>query len=350
MVRGARPMGRCAALGGALLAAVTALSACGCQRTEDSRPGPAGAAEPLPAGAVARVGRTLVSARAVAQIASQQHLSTRAAFDQATFDALLALEAQSDGSALTADARVASRGALARATLLALMQEASRSPITPAEIAEWTERRWLDVDRPEGYRTVHAVVLVDAKDGDDVRARARALAEQWHKALEPAAEAARRTRAPAIPAEQAFRTAPNDNADPAIPPFVKAVRAIDAGGLKTIVQGLDPVARDGRVMSDLSPGAAYLPEFAAAAATLAERGDLSPVTPSAVGFHVIMLLERISPRHLSDADKLAELRSSIVAARGKQAQDELRAKLHAASAGEVVPNADALLAQVVVEP
>lgn len=303
----------------------------------------------LPPGVVARVGSidpagdksaarfVDVTADRVARIAAAQRVSISEARDIAVHDALLAQGAIARGldRAPGFDRDVAR--VLARAMLHRLLADARRAPPTDAELQAAASRRWLDVDRPEGSRVVHAVVRFDAaKDDDAKKAAARALAESIHAAVAPIAE-----RAASMPLVEgaplpSARQIPAEDPDPLSGAFRKAASAVPAGSLEVVVEPLPTVASDGRV---LGPGNEALdPTFSRAAAAIPARGGLAPVTLTSFGFHVILLLERTPARVLTGDDRAARLFSDIVNERARAAEKKLLATLRPQGA----PSPDAL--------
>ena len=112
------------------------------------------------------------------------------------------------------------------------------------------------------------------------------------------------------------------------------------------VEALPPVSATGRVIAE--EGGTFDPHFSRAAAQLAHRGDVSPPTVSTFGVHVLMLLEKI-PGHIVPAEeRRALLRDEAIAGRAGAAQRALLGGSRASVA--VDPSADALLAEVAVEP
>ena len=338
-------LGRSAVLLGLVLAA-----GCGGHGERDGAPGPGAASAALPTGVVAKVGTRLVPASNVAQIASAQRISERAALEVAVADALLALGAEAGPDAKRPAVRMGINGVLARALLHQLWGEAMAKPISAGELTAAAARHWLDVDRPDGFRAVHAVVQVDDQADQATRASARALAERIRVALGPVAEQTRGTSPPARQGVERFRFDSSDRRDPAIDAFLRAVAAIDAGGLRVHSEPLQVVAADGRVLDyDAEPGASYAPEFAAGTAALRERGELSSIVQSSFGYHVIMLLERLPGRHASESELTAELHDGILADRARRAHKQLLAEQRQRIHVEVTSNVDALLAQVKAE-
>lgn len=330
------------------IAAAVAVSALGC-RSDDAPLSSSGSpprAGSLPAGVVARVGAADIAARSIARIAQAQAIAITRARDAAVRDALFESEARARGLDREPSVRAALQVALARLVLHDIFDAAKRAgPMTDAELYDATQFHWLDVDRPPGFRTVHAVVRLDAKADAARRKDASAIAEAIRRALEPIAAAA----APAPPALSApmdpdpARPAPT--LDPLVAQFKQAAEAVPHQGFDVTIEPLPAVAADGRV---LEPGdRAFDPDFARAAAGLERRGEISPLTVTSFGVHVIMLLERTPPRTLPADERRALLQDEVVVARARAAQ---RALLERSREGVVVERGvDALLAVVAVD-
>lgn len=331
------------ALGPRLGLCVLALgTSCG-QGSAPARP----ATGELPPGVVARVGAIEVTAERVARIAAARGVGAASARELAVRDALLASAAAAQGLDAAADVRLTVDNELARRLLRKLLAEARAHPPTEPELEEAASRRWLDVDRPEGSRTVHAVVLVDpAKDDEPKQARARAVAEAIRAAALPVAErAATMPLVEGAPPPSARLTA-NDDPDPLSAAFRRAAATVPADGLTVRIEPLGTVAADGRL---LAPGDQYYhPDFARAAAGLPARGALSQVVASPAGLHVILLLERTAAQVLTGAARISRLRDDIVNERARAADKRLLAGLKARAS--VAPDATGLLALVSMDP
>jgi peptidyl-prolyl cis-trans isomerase C len=301
---------------------------------------------PLPPGVVARVGGRSITVAEVSRIALAQGLDRAAARDVAVQDTLFALGAEANGRADSLDARLAWRGELARRLLRRILAEARATPPTEAELRDAAARRWLEIDRPEGFRTVHAVVRFDPSDADEKKARARSLAEAIHAAALPIAE-----RAAALPLRgggappSGPRIAPQDDPDPLSAAFRQAVAALPAGGLEVTAEPLPAVTAAGRL---LIAGDQHLDEdFTRAATALPARGALSPVVESRFGAHVILLLERTPAVVLDHDARLVKLRDDIVNERARAAEKQLLAGL--GERRSVAPDVAALLGLVAVD-
>jgi hypothetical protein len=299
---------------------------------------------PLPAGVVARVGDQDITVAEVARIAAAQHVSATEARDVAVRDRLLARGAEAQGLAGSRATAPILDGELARRLLQRELADARATPPTEAELAEATERRWLEIDRPEGFRTVHALVRLAATDDEPTKHRALALAEtiravalsiSEQTASQPSSESG----------SVGARTGPNDDPDPLSAAFRKAVAALPADGLQVRAEALPPVSAEGHV---LIAGEQYLdPTFARGAAALAKRGAVSPIVMSSYGAHVIVLLERTPALVLKGAERVAKLSDDIVSERARAAEKALLAGLR--GRGSVAADAPALLGLVTVD-
>jgi peptidyl-prolyl cis-trans isomerase C len=241
--------------------------------------------------------------------------------------------------------------ALARFTLRELLDAARKAgPITDAELYDATQFHWLDMDRPAGFRTVHAVVRLDDKADAAHQKDAAAIAAAIRRALEPLAAApAPAPSAPPPSSQPSQGAAPNDPAetDPLVEQFKQAAGAVPHEGFNVAIEALPPVAEDGRV---LEPGGqAFDPDFARAAAALERRGELSQPTVTSFGVHVIMLLERTPPRSLPADERRARLQEETVVARARASQRKLLPRARDEEGVVVDRGVDALLALVAVD-
>lgn len=277
----------------------------------------------LASGEIARVGDEHVDAASVQAIAAAQGTSLAVARDRAIRDALFAVEARTRGRAL---------GAVESAWLARrLLDERRREldvPVTDEELAEVSARHWLAFDRPEGFRVVHAIVLVPATKGQP------ADPATWERAESVAS----RVREAANVAAQEAKTLPaNDNAVTAA--LNKVIAGLDAGGFKTKVEPLPGVAADGRVLRDNA--GTFAPEFAAEVSKLRDRGDTTPPFRSPFGIHVAILLERTPAQTVAAEERRAFVHDEVLDQRVRAARAQMVAP-HAASV-EVATNVAALL-------
>lgn len=304
-------------------------------------------AGPLPPGVVARVPPITVSADQVARIAARRGLDARAARDAAVADAVLARGALDRGLDAAPETQRRMSAELARRALRRLLDEARATPPTDAELRAAAERKWLDVDRPEGFRTVHAVVVIDQEKTNPAElARARAVAAAIHAAALPIAAGAEAMPLLEGTPHPSDRLPPSEDPDPLSRAFRLAAAAVPADGFQVVVQPLETVSADGRVLKPV--GGVYLAPFAAAAAALPARGALSPVSPSPAGLHVILLLERTAAQMLTGEARFRRLRDDVVNERARAASSRLLAALRPRA--EIAAEATGLLGLVNVEP
>ena len=320
-------------------ALVAAASLCAACRGEPAPPpAPAPGAAALPPGVVARVGGLDVAAESVARVAAAQKIPLDRAREAAVRDALLAAGARE--RRLDEALRAEIHAVLARRVLRQLLDDAALAgPVTDEELRAATERHWIELDRPEAFRTVHAVVRLKADADAATRDRARALAQAIRAAVAGARDVALRTQPP-----QASSGRPP--ADPAAEAFQEAARAVPADGLEVVAEPLAPVTAAGRV---LVPGRQQLdPDFARAAAALSARGDLSPPVTSSFGVHVLLLLERIPPSLIPEDERRRLVHDEVMSDRARAAHARLLATLRREPM--LADGADALLSLVRIEP
>ncbi len=259
----------------------------------------------LAAGIVARVGREEVAESTAFRIAAKQGIDVTAARELAIRDALFASEARARG--VPTDPAIEGRvsAALARRLLHQLMDEAERKgPVTDAELDRVMARRWIELDRPEGFRTMHAVVRFAENADASTRARAETVARALREAVLPVAESARTIARP-----QPKRPGEEVN-DPVVAAFRSAVDAIDKDGFEVVVEALAPVAADGRLIR--LEGGTLVDSFARAASALGARGETSPLVATSFGVHVIVLLERTAASSVPVEERRKLVRDEVV--------------------------------------
>lgn len=300
-------------------------------------------------GVAARVGALRVSQASVARVAAAQKVAPAAARDLLVRDALFsagAIEAELDREPAT---ELAVDAVLARALLRSLFDEADKAgPVTDAELSETTARHWLELDRPDAWRTVHALVRAKGKaqvpgatlaEAAQLLSRDLSATSRDAAASEPPAAAGPGRPPPEDPMVAKFK-------DAATAAFERIKATIERGAdMELVAEGLPPVSADGRVLTP-QPGG-FDEKFARTAAALRTRGELSPPTETQFGVHVIMLLERLPGHTVPVEERRALLREEVVTARATKLRDELLGRLRAGL--EIDRSADALLALVSVE-
>jgi hypothetical protein len=221
----------------------------------------------LGGGVVATVGAITINDDAVTRVASARGLSPRDALEALIRDALLASAFLAEHRSADAVA-AARRSSGARAMLEDLRREAlARGAPTDDEVAQFTKKQWIDLDRPEAVATQHAVVLVQSPDQE---ATALSVAREIRRAV----------------------VAAGSSVD-----FEAEARRVASRGLRVVVETLPAVALDGRVMNldDLANGPASLEvAYAQAAHALTVPGALSEPVRSSYGYHVIRLNARVA--------------------------------------------------------
>jgi len=217
---------------------------------------------------------------------------------------------------------VLARAAAARALLEGMKTDAiARGAPSDAEVAELTEQRWVELDRPESARTTHAVALVDKPDDD---ARARGVAERIYAAV-------------------------RDLHDPAA--FMRVAKAVAHEGIEIRAERLPAVTRDGRAFDPDKPGAGansrFDPDFAKAATALA-AGEVSAPVKSAFGYHVILCEARLPELRVPLEERRTLLHDEVIKARAERAKQELLARLATTTPIQVSRASDELTAHVVL--
>lgn len=307
----------------------------------DPRNGEAGsetAQVPLPPGAVAMVGGATITGDDVDGVARAHGIDRARALDLVVHDTLLARGAEARSLAMAPEVAGAIRGALGRQVLKDALAKARSEPLTDAEVAEASKRKWLEIDRPEGVRTIHALVRFTPRDPAAKRQRGSEIAEAIRAAIVPMATRTQEYELPGVPSEP--WPSVQDPTDPLAVAFRKAASAVPHDGAEVTIEALPAVASDGRVLLPGQPPA-FDSVFVAAATSLRARGAMSPVTLTVFGAHVILLLERTPPIVLSAAARRNRLRNDIENERARAAVKRLLASPTPRSS--IAPDAAGLL-------
>jgi hypothetical protein len=289
---------------------------------------------------VARVQSDDIAASSVARVAAAQQKSPREARDILVRDALYAAGARERG--LEAGLAFPASGVLARRLLKELLAQAERAgPVTDEELAKATRVYWLSIDRPEGFATAHAYVLLGPDDGPDRRAEAL----RWAEALrEKALDLAAQVTGSSPRKSEGFSPQPPDD------PITAALRDLaannDGDGVEAKVEAVPAMAADGRELS--SEATQNDLDYARAASALTARGDVSPVTTTRFGVHVIVLLDRTPAVRFSTEERRAKVRDTVIKDRALELQKRLMKELRPTAS--IDPNVDSVLAEVQVDP
>lgn len=261
-----------------------------------------GSGEELLPNVVARVGGDTVEADFVVKAMKSRRGSADDVVRSLVREAVLAQHAKRSNPSR---ADYLARAALARrASELALAEARNQGEPTEAEVKEFTDRHWTELDRPKMSRASHALFTVDEKTNlSTAQAAARGL-RAW---------LVERQKEGKLETAEQFRALASEFA---------------AGTLKAKVEALQPVTEDGRVAvpgSPQKPGAervSYVIAFAQAANALENVGDLSPPVETRFGVHVLYLEERFAPEHVPYPRRAQILLPEII--------DQRAAKLQAA--------------------
>lgn len=291
-----------------------------CAQAPDERPASRHAR--LPSGVVARAAGEDISLETAQRIASAEGVSLPVARDRALSDALFATAARTTFQSREL-APVLERAAIARALLETLKNDATaRGPVTDAEVAELTSRRWRELDRPEAARTSHAVALVE-KPTDE--AKARAVAYLIYDAVKGVKDAAE---------------------------FLRLAGAVPHEGVEVRVERLPPVTADGRVVDPDKPSAdseqGFDPVFSKAALQLVP-GAVSEPTKTVFGYHVIFCEARLPEQRVPLEERRQLLHDEVLKARAERAKQELLTRLSAAQPIQIARAADDLTSRVRID-
>ncbi|MBM4377120.1 MAG: hypothetical protein FJ095_18720 [Deltaproteobacteria bacterium] len=310
----------------------------------------------LESGVVAQIDSEIIRTREVSLVMREKPTSPSAARDALVHDSLFAAWARAD---FPEEAKHAEAAALSRALLHELTRQARESPISPDEFADWEQARFLDVDRPEGFRVVHAVALVDAKLPGSKLKEVRAYVSMLRERIGALAAAQRATKPPLRNGEDVFLERTEIPEDLIAAAVRDLVTGMSHGELDVRYEALGAISSDGRFLNYArSPWERLHETFAAAAGRLETRGDVSQLVETDLesdgkalrGLHVIVLLERTPAMRLPDDARRALLLPSILEARVLRARKNLLESLAKQETVVVERNADALLESVALNP
>jgi hypothetical protein len=316
-----------------LLACLSCIAGCSPDSGPSSTQGPppsgiqvaATGSETLAPGVVARVGAFDIFAERLALVVQAQQVSPKEACEMEIRDALFANGALARTLFDMPGVAAALRGRLARAVLSKQAQETSVLAPTDDEVREATARHFVDLDRPEAFKVIHAVVRVASGADAATKTRAREVAETIKRQVSQVKD----------PAE-----------------FRSRAEAVEHGGFELVVEELKPVAADGRVIDLENPpnqggrSGSYEVPFAVAASRLGQPGDKSDPIETEYGWHVLMLVQRQAAHSVPFEERRRMLRDEIVASRAKRSVEALRNELRNRLKPIIERSADAVLVEV----
>lgn len=257
---------------------------------------------PAATGAVAMIDATPISGESLAKALQNSTVGSKAALDELIDVRLLGLFAENGGLEV-GRLHVVRRSVLARVLLERVEVESSRPSIpTDTEVEAMTERRWIEIDRPEAVQTCH--VVVHSRGLSD--AAGLALAERLADALHPLTQCAK---------------------------FIERAKALPAGGATVTAEMLPPVTIDGRTLVldgnqiPIDEGEPFDIDFARAAHQLRAIGNQSGIVRTQFGWHIILLSGRIASRRLPIEERRRLLARDILQHRASVRSEALIADL-----------------------
>ena len=305
--------------GGLLVCALSLASALSCS-TNHERAAPTQQRVTLAPDLAAQVGGADIALDTVTRIARAQHVTPVAARALAVSDARYAAGARAvlDGSDVVA---VLERAAWSRALLESFQTEAAAAgPPSDAEVAELSELRWQDFDRPETVRTTHAVAQVQKPEQD---APARALAQRIFEAV----------RGITDPQE-----------------FIRVAQAVPHEGIELRAERLPPVTRDGRLYfpegAPAGAGGQRLDSDFSAGVFAVPVGKISELVKSAFGYHVILCEARLPELRVPLEQRRVLMADEVAKGRAERAKQALLERLSHTTVVAVARSAEDLTARV----
>lgn len=283
----------------------------------------------LKQGEAARVGDDVVTVEQVRALSKAANLSLEEARSKLVFDALMATGARDRGYERHDDVIIRRRALLARTLLDQMKRDADARPITEEEVGRYTELHWLDMDRPVARKTTHAVVMPKDPKSQTEAAKADEIANRIAEAVRSATDA---------------KT------------FKEKAEAVDAEGMKVVVQDLPPIADDGRV-ADLdnrpppqAPTKTFAEEYTKAVFGIAQVGGIAKPFRSPFGTHVAMLVSIQPALQLPVERRRKMLSQEIRTGRVKKELDALKTTLREKTPPNLERNVNSLLQLISEEP
>lgn len=259
----------------------------------------------IQAGSVASCAGKMIFSATVSTTVAAQKISARQAIEFLAQDARFAAEAESRGIQASHQV-VFAKKALAVRLLLEQLKKQDSAPVTKEEIQSIRKDRWLDFDRPEGARVIHAVVL-----GDSLQALK--IAE-------------------AISAATIGVKTPSD--------FESKAKTVEHGDIEVRIENLPMMSKDGKSLE--KDGGSFDSTFAEAALALKTSGEISPIIKTSFGYHLIFLIEHSDAVHPSDEELAQIAREELLSRRWHQEERKQIASLRAQQEILIARNAEEL--------
>jgi hypothetical protein len=269
---------------------------------------------------VASAGSATISAALLTSVARAQQRTADSTMQMLIDDALLSEGARS--SKIDQATPVARDLTALRAQLVAdrLRNDArAAGPCSDAEVDALSKLHLKDVELPERVQVIHAIAIRPKKEAPnqtELIQHAREIAD----ALEAAVQGA---------------TSPED--------FEARAKTVVHGDVDVRVESLPAFADDGVVPET---GGGMDATFAHAAFILAKPGEISPVTETSFGWHVIRLNQRLPAKDIPREQRRELFAEECVATRARMAFQALLAARHAAVPVEIAQDANDAMTSV----
>lgn len=273
---------------------------------------------------VASAGTATISAALVTGVARAQQRSADDAMQLLLDDALLSEGARSKN--VERATPVARDLTALRAQLVAdrLRDDArAAGPCSDAEVDALSKLHLKDVELPERVQVIHAIAIRPKKEAPnqtELIQHAREIAD----AIEAAVHGA---------------TSPED--------FEARAKTVAHDGVDVRVESLPAFADDGVVPET---GGGMDATFAHAAFVLAKPGDISPVTETSFGWHVIRLNQRLAAKNIPHEERRTMFAEECFARRSRTAFQALLASRRASTKIEIAQDANDAMSSVMRRP
>jgi peptidyl-prolyl cis-trans isomerase C len=192
-------------------------------------------------------------------------------------------------------------------------------PCTDVEVDALSKLHLKDVELPERVQVIHAIAIRPKKEAPNQPE----LIQHAHEVAD------------AIEAAVQGATSPED--------FEARAKAVPHGDIDVRVESLPAFADDGVVPET---GGGMDTTFAHAAFTLAKPGDISPVTETSFGWHVIRLNQRLPAKNIPHEERRELFAEECVATRARTAFQALLASRHASTKIEIAQDANDAMTSV----